>query len=321
MVGRVLGESWRIYRQRFGIVLFFSFIFFALGYTVFYGAILAISKEISGFSMDMINMAVRLLQGVSLDDLFTPNAALMNPNGMGFMSMPLYMLAMLGIETLMIAYGVLAVPMGMGALTVVSSGEPGPMTWRSVFSGLKQRYGKLLVTYLCYMVYTMAAGFAVMLVYMIVGVLAAVAVPLIIMGAGAGIAFGVVLITLAVLLVIAALMVVTILSVFILPAAVFDRQYNFKAVGRSIKLAWRHFFPVLGVQVVALLLMGLVSLLIFGVLFAIAWAGPDLPVYTPLWYACALSLVWPFSLIVNGVLYRYIQERDEQNAVATPGEM
>ena len=314
MVGQVLGESWHIYRRRFGIVFFFSFVFLALGYAIFYGAILAISKEMSGFFMDVINLAVRLAQGTPLEDLFY--SSFMSPNGMGLAAMPLFMLAMLGIEGLMIAYGILAVPMGMSGLTVLSSGEPGPLTWRGVFKGVRQRYGKLLVTFLCYMVYAMAAGFAFMFLYVIVGVLIAIAVPLIIMGSEAGIAFGVVLITLAVLIMIAAYVIVVVLSAFIMPAAVFDRIYHFKAVGLSIKTAWKHFFPVLGVQAVTVLSMGIAGLLLFGVLFAIAWTGPDIPVYTPVWYAGLFSLVWPFGVIVNGVLYRRIREREEAGVPA-----
>jgi len=321
MVGKVLGESLTIYKRRFGIVLFFSFIFFALGYTAFYGAILAVSQAMSGFSMDIINIAVRLVKGTPIENLFYGNPPFMNPDSVEIMSMPLYMLAMFGVDGLMITYGVLAVPIGMGGLTVLSSGVTGPLSSRSIFTGIKQRYSKLLVTYLCYMVYAMGAGFAFMFVYMIAAVLIAIAVPLIIMGAGAGIAAGVVLITLAVLLILAGYMVVMVLSVFIAPAAVFDRQYNFKAVGTSIKMAWKHFFPVLGVQAVTMLSIGLVSILLFGVFFAIAWSGPSLPIYAPLWYASIFTLAWPFSVIVNGVLYRHIQERDEQMALEIPGEM
>ena len=310
MVGRVLGESWHIYKKRFGIVLFFSFIFFALGYTLYYGGLLIFSQKMAGISMDYINMAIRLVRGTPIEDLFLPNPVWMSPGRMDPAAMPLMMTGMLGGAGLMLTYGILAVPMGMSGLTVLSSGADGPLTWRSVFRGVRQRYGKLLVTYLCYMVYALAAGFAFMFIYLILGVLIAIAVPLIIMGTGAGIAFGVVLITLAVLLIVAAYTVVLMLSVFIMPAAVFDRQYNFKAVGRSIRMAWRHFFPVLGVQVVTMLLIGFSSLLLFGVFFAIAWTGPGMPIYTPLWYTCILTLAWPFSMIVNGVLYRHIQEGD-----------
>mgnify|MGYP000097270317 CR=1 FL=1 len=308
MVGRVLGESWGIYKNRFGIILLFSFLFFALGTSLYYGGILAVSQQVAGFSIDYINMAVRLVQGTPFEDVFLPNYS--SFGGTGLAAMPLMIIGMMGAGGLMLAYSILAVPMGMGGLTVLSSGAGGPLSFRSVFRGVRKRYGKLLVTYLCYMVYGMAAGFAFMIVYMILGVLIAIAVALIGAGSGAGIAFGVVLITLAVLLVIAAYTVMLMLAVFIMPAAVFDRLYNFKAVGRSIKMAWGHFFSVLGVQLVTLLLLGIMSLLLFGVFFAIAWAGPDIPIYTPLWLACTYSLVWPFYIIVNGVLYRHIQDKD-----------
>lgn len=309
MAGRVLRESWRIYKKRFGIILFFSFFFFALGYTLYYEGIFIISQKAAGISMDYVNMAVRLVRGTPIEDLFYSS---FNSSGMDLAAMPLMMIGMLGAAGLMLAYGILAVPMGMGGLTVLSSGARGHLTCRSVFHGVRQRYKKLLVTYLCLMVYAMAAGSAFMVVYMILGVLIAIAVPLIGTGSGAGVAFGVVLIILAVLLIVAAYTVVLMLSVFIMPAAVFDRLYNFKAVGRSIQMAWRHFFPVLGVQVVTMLLIGLMSLLLFGVLFAIAWSGPDIPVYSAVGYASLLTLVWPFSVIVNGVLYRHIQDREEQ---------
>lgn len=312
MVGRVLGESWRIYKKRFGIVLFFSFIFLGLGETLYYTGSVVGSQITSGYSMDLINMVVRLVQGTRFMDLYPDYASQSN----GLAAMPFMVIYMIAAVLLLLAYRILAMPMGMGGLTVLSSGARGSLTWRSVFNGIKQRYKKLLVTYLCYIVYGLAAGFAFMFVYMIVGTMAAIAVPLIGMGAGAGVAFGVVLITLAVLIVAAAYTVMLMLAVFIMPAAVFDRQYNFKAVGRSIKMAWRHFFPVLGVQVVTMLLIGFTSLLLFGVLFAIAWAGPDIPVYTLLWHACTLSIIWPFSVIVNGVLYRHIQDRDESAAQA-----
>ena len=316
MVGRVLGESWRIYRQRFGIVLFFSFIFFGSGYTLYYTGVLSAMQTVGGVSMDYIGMAVRWAQGTPFEALFYPDPAFMSPGGMDLGAMPIAMVLMMGAAVFLLAYGILAVPMGMGGLTVLSTGEGSALGWRSVYRGLKQRYTKLLVTYLCYMVYFMAAGFAYMIVYLIVGVFAAIAIPLIIMGSGVGVAFGVVLILVSVLVIMAAYMVMMTLSVFVMPAAVFDRQYNFKAVGISIRTAWKHFFPVLGVQLVTLLLVGLATLLLFGVFFAIAWAAPDVPVYTPLWYGSLLTLTWPFSVIVNGVLYRHIQERDEANVQA-----
>lgn len=308
MVSRVLGESWRIYRQRFGIMLFFSFLFFGLGYSLYYGAVQAVGWSIGKISLDFVHQLVRLAQGTPAEDLHIVNPVLA-ANDACF-ALPFWMIFMMVAAGLMLVYNLLAVPMGMGGLTALSTGAPGHITSRSVFSGVRQRYGKLLVTYLCAMVYGMGAGTALMVLYSIAGGMIAIAVPLIILASGATIAFGVVLITLAVLLILAGLLAVQVLSLFIFPAAVFDRHYHFKAVGTSIRMGWRHFFPVLGVKLVSVLIMGFVSLLLFGVLFAVAWAGPALPIYAPVWYGCVLCLVWPFDVIVNGVLYRHVQERD-----------
>lgn len=314
MTGKILGETWRIYKQRFGIMLFFAFIFFGLGYTLLYGVILAASQAMIGFSMDVIGLMARLLQGVPFEDLVQSGTTLMNPNGMDLAAMPLMILLMLVTSGLEIAYGILAVPMGMGGLTVLATGEKGPLGWRDVFRGLRQRYGKLVVTYLCHMVYTMAAGFALMFVYLVIAAFASIAALLINLGSAAGIVSGVVLITLLVLVFAVAILTVQALAVFIMPAAVFDRQYYFKAVGQSMKLAWKHFLSVLWVQLVAMLLLGFAGLLLFGVFLAFAWHGPDLPVYAPLWYACLFTLIWPFSVILNGVLYRHLLKKDAMEA-------
>lgn len=309
MAGKVLGETWRIYKERFGIMVFFAFLFSGLGSVLLSALTQAANYPTNGYYYDMILRVVEWIKGVPWAQ-FGRSFGQIYPFGMDSGGKGLWILALMGINILSIAYSIFAGPMNTGGLTVLSTGERGPLTWRDVFNGLKHRYWKLVVTTLCYMVYGMAAGFVIMMIFTIslfvifpamMFTSAATDVSTVFLAAG---------ITLSVLLLLAAALVVNVLAVFIFPAAIFDRQYYFKALGRSITLAWKHFFEVVWVRLLVWLITLLASALLFGFFFAIAWSGPNVPVYFPLWLLCSATLVSPFSIIVNGVLYRHFVEKD-----------
>jgi hypothetical protein len=145
-----------------------------------------------------------------------------------------------------------------------------PQSIGGMFQSLKGKYWSLILVALSQMVFMMGAGTVIVIIYMICIIPIAILGSLNFMGSvntGLVIAF-VVLIVVCVLLILAAIALMTILSMFIYQSFIIDDQRHFSAVGRSMKMGWQKFWPVLGKYMVTILIILLLSSVV-GCVFAL----------------------------------------------------
>lgn len=295
----IIKKTFRIYREQLGKFMALS----ALLIGVIQVVLQWLSESMQGMmsqNSDLFYYLYAALNKISLQQVLQPEVDVASLNVGKMMGM--FMLVMVVSFT----YSIFISPIYSWATIKLTQK---PQAVGTVFQKLKGSYWSLVLVTLCQMVYMMGAGTAVAIIYFICVIPIAILAGLTMTGAaniGLIIAF-VVTIIVCILLVLAVIAVISILALFIYPSFIIDDQRNFNAVGRSMKVGWSKFWPILGKYMIMMLIVGLIAIVLAGV-FALPILIAN-TYYSWLWlgYIFVVSAITsPLAIILATLMYQQL---------------
>ncbi|NLY43740.1 MAG: hypothetical protein GX066_07200 [Clostridiaceae bacterium] len=310
-VGNILDYSFRIYRNNFKSIITFSVLIGGL-----FNLVLLVLTKLAAPPGTFVNPWPYIIDGIKTGNWESIFNSILNQQVSPALIGPDFFIR--SLLMIIIAYGgtfilyVFINPFVHGGIINIASdyfhGVPSNVS--TAFKKIGEKYGKLVLTALslvvCYMGVSIVCFILIIVFVLIIGLSS---VGLSAVGGGeVAILIGFVVF----FIVLALIFAVCFASIsFVYPVAISEGVYHFNAIGRSFKLAFKKFWRVLGVNILAYLLVSILNTAIAGIMILIAVLSPVQILFQEILTLFTSAIAAPIIYIATTMLYFDMRIRTE----------